>query len=110
MRVLTFIVDGQVLKPDPDCDFSGLFPGREDRIEAEFIFSSEWDSMIKVAAFWSMLGKEYPPQVLDNTDACVIPQEAISKPVFKVQVIGKGRGKEPIRTNAVSIYQRGGAK
>lgn len=109
MRVLTFIVDGQVLKPDPDCDFTGLFPGREDRIEAEFIFSLEWDSMIKVAAFWSMLGKEYPPQVLDDTDVCVIPQEATSKPVFKVQVIGKSRGNN-FRTNTVSIYQRGGAK
>lgn len=109
MRVLTFIVDGEKLRLDPECDCSGLFPGKEDEIEAEFVFSSEWDSMIKVAAFWSMLGKEYPPQILDSNDVCMIPQEALSKPVFKIQVIGKSRGNN-FRTNTVSIYQRGGAK
>lgn len=107
MRVLRFIVTGQVLEPDPNCDFDGLFPGRDMDVEAEFELSSEWESMIKVAAFWSMLGKEYPPQVLDEYDTCVIPEEALSKPTFKVQLFGKGRS-NALRTNTVTIYQRGG--
>lgn len=109
MRVLRFNVDGQEITIDPTGDFDGLFPGRENDVEAEFIFSPEWESMIKVAAFWSMLGKEYPPQVLDEYDTCMIPEEALSKPAFKIQLFGKRRG-STLRTNTVTVYQRGGTK
>ena len=50
MRTLRFIVDGQTVKQDPTCDFSGLFLNKDSSVCAEFIFSSEWNDKIKVTA------------------------------------------------------------
>lgn len=105
MRTLRFIVDGKTITQDPSCDFSGLFPGRNPSVRAEFTFSSEWKNKVKVAAFWSVLDKEYEPQELQD-DSCIIPSEALAKPSFKVQILGK-RGKERIDTNKLSVLQRG---
>lgn len=107
MRVLKFIVTGKTLEQDPSCDFSGLFPGREDRIKAVFSFSKEWDRAIKVAAFVSVMGTEYTPQVLDDENSCFIPVEALARPVFKMQVLGK-RSKTKLETNTLNVYQKGG--
>ena len=107
MKTLKFVVDGQVIKQDPSCDFSGLVPGTEQYLRAEFRFSSEWNGYIKVATFWSALGKEYPPQELKDGKTCMIPTEALKKRVFKVQVIG-GNNKIKISTNKVKVIQNGG--
>ena len=107
MRVLRFIVDGSNIIQDPSCDFSGLFPGSETCIKAEFAFSQEWTGMIKVAAFWSIIGSEYPPQILDDTNSCLIPNEALIRPAFKIQLLGKS-AKTMIKTNNITVYQRGG--
>lgn len=108
MRILRFIVDGKSIKQDPSCDFSGLFPGKNPNIRAEFTFSSEWKNMVKVAAFWSMLDKEYEPQEIeDNT--CIIPSEALAKSSFKIQILGK-KGNERIDTNKMTILQKGGKR
>ena len=109
MRVLKFIVTGKTLEQDPSCDFSGLFPGREDRIKAVFSFSEEWDRAIKVAAFVSVMGTEYTPQVLDDENSCFIPVEAINKPAFKIQILGR-MAKTNLNTNSLTIYQRGGTR
>lgn len=106
MRILRFIVDGKTIKQDPSCDFSGLFPGKNPNVRAEFTFSSEWKKMVKVAAFWSILDKEYEPQAIED-DGCIIPSEALAKPSFKIQILGK-KGKERIDTNKLSILQKGG--
>lgn len=107
MRILTFIVNGKTIEQDPACDFTGLFPGKNDDISAEFIFSPEWDNMSKVVAFWSVMGNEYPPKLLDEYDACDIPVAALQLPVFKLQVLGKHRG-NTLTTDCFTIYQRGG--
>ena len=39
MRTLKFIVDGQILRQDPTCDFSNIVPGTEGYLIAEFAFS-----------------------------------------------------------------------
>lgn len=109
MRILRFIVEGQSIKPDPSCDFDGLFPGKNDDIQVEFEFSHEWTDMVKVVGFWSMMGVEYSPQMLDEYDSCAIPIEALAKPAFKMQVFGKHRG-GIFQTDKITIYQRGGAK
>ena len=109
MRTLRFIVDGQTVKQDPTCDFSGLFLSKNSGVCAEFIFSSEWNDKIKVAAFWSMLDKEYEPQALDNKNACIIPVEAFSKASFKIQVLGIG-GRERLTTNKLVVLQTGGKR
>lgn len=113
MRTLRFIVDDGVIKQDPSCDFSGLFPGRNPSIRAEFVFSSEWDNAVKVAAFWSVLDAEYEPQALIN-DSCIIPAEALSRASFKIQVIGKkvkpGYSATSLATNKLTIRQTGGKR
>ena len=108
MRTLRFIVDGKTIKQDPTCDFSGLFLNKDSSVCAEFIFSSEWNDKIKVAAFWSMLDREYEPQALDN-NTCIIPVEAFSKASFKIQVLGIG-GRERLTTNKLVVLQTGGRR
>lgn len=107
MRTLKFIVDGQTIKLDPDCDFSGLIPGTEGYLRAEFSFSPEWNNTSKVAAFYSALGKEYPPQAINKAGQCMIPKEALKRKVFKIEVVGK-RGEVKLKTNRVAVSQNGG--
>ena len=109
MRTLKFIVDNQMIKQDPDCDFSNLVPGTEGYLRAEFSFSPEWKGFIKVAAFWSLLGEEYPPQILNEKNTCVIPAEALKRRSFKIQIIGE-RSKATLNTNKLTISQNGGIK
>ena len=109
MRTLRFLVDGETIKQDPTCDFSGLFLNKDSGVCAEFIFSSEWDDKIKVAAFWSTLEKEYEPQPLDSKNICVIPKEALGRASFKIQVLGV-RGSDRLTTNKLVILQTGGRR
>lgn len=108
MRTLRFIVDNETIKQDPSCDFTGLFPGKNSDIRAEFVFSPEWKNKVKVAAFWSTLDKEYDPQVIEE-DACSIPVEALDKASFKIQVLGK-RSRDFLYTNKLTILQTGGRR
>lgn len=107
MRTLRFVVDDQIIRQDPACDFSGLVPGTNGYLIAEFQFSKEWDGCTKVAGFYSAMGKEYPPRILADGKTCVVPFEALEKRVFKIQVIGK-RGDSKIKTNKVAVSQDGG--
>ena len=106
MRVLKFVINGQIIEKDPNCDFSGLVPGTEGYLKAEFKFSQEWNKLTKVAAFWGSSGKEYPPQLLKNGTSCIIPSEALSRYAFKISVLGKGDGVKLV-TNKVAVIQDG---
>lgn len=108
MRTLRFIVDDEIIKQDPSCDFTGLFPEKKSDIRAEFVFSPEWKNKVKVAAFWSTLDKEYEPQVIEE-DTCNIPVEALDKASFKIQVFGK-RHQDFLNTNKLTILQTGGRR
>ena len=108
MRTLKFIVDGQIIKQDPNCDFTNLVPGSEGYLRAEFSFSPEWSNCKKVAGFWSAVGQEYPPQILEDGRSCIIPPEALAKYAFKVGVIGKSTTSK-LTTNKVAVKQNGGA-
>lgn len=107
MRTLRFIVNGQIITQDPNCDFSNLVPGTEGYLQAEFRFSSEWRSCNKVAAFYSMMGAEYPPQVLNERNICMIPAEALKRRNFKIRVFGKGP-ELALTTDKVLVQQNGG--
>lgn len=107
MRTLKFIVNEQIIARDPNCDFEGLVPGTEGYLQAEFSFSPEWSGCAKVAAFYSMMGQEYPPQVLADGRTCLIPAEALKRRIFKVQVIGKSASKK-MTTNKLTVNQNGG--
>lgn len=106
MRTLKFIVNHQNIAPDPKCDFTGLVPGTEDYLEAEFIFSSEWTGCKKVAAFYSIIGKEYEPQLLVDGKTCKIPAEALQKKTFQIQILGK-RDQMRLTTNKLAVSQNG---
>jgi hypothetical protein len=107
LRTLKFIVDNQIIKPDPDCDFDGLVPGTEEYLKAEFSFSPEWVGYVKVASFRSMMGREYAPQELKDGKTCSIPAEALKRRAFKMRVVGK-KGGLKILTNTVVVNQNGG--
>ena len=107
MLILKVTVDGQSISLDPECDVPSLVPGTSGYIQAEFSFSKEWDSCVKVAAFYSNLGREFEPRVLKDGRVCDIPVEALKKSIFKVQVLGQKSGYS-ICTNKVTVYQRGG--
>lgn len=107
MRTLRFIVEDQIVKPDPNCDFNDLVPGTTQYLKLEFTFSGVWKDCTKVAAFYSPLGEEYPPQVLTDGKTCMVPTEACAKRTFKVQVIGKN-GDLRLTTNKVTVSQTGG--
>ena len=106
MRTLKFIVEGQIIKPDPECDFSGLVPGTDGYLLAEFTFSNEWKSVPKVVAFYSRLGNEYTPQPLMEGNHCMIPKEALRRRIFKMQILGKNG----LLTNKLEIDQKGGTE
>lgn len=108
MRTLRFIVEGQIIKQDPNCDFDNLVPGTDGYLEAEFAFSPEWRDRLKVIGFYSALGREYPPQVLKD-NKCPIPKEALEKRTFKLRVIGNS-GDDMIKTNKLTVHQNGGMK
>lgn len=107
MRALRFIVDGQNITQDPSCDFSGFLPGTENYLRAEFSFSSEWESTTKVVGFFSNMGKEYEPQVLNNNKSCLIPNDALKNRIFKIQITGRNKT-YTLRTNKVTVEQKGG--
>lgn len=108
MRTLKFIVEGQIIRQDPNCDFSNLVPGTEGYLRAEFSFSPEWKNCVKAASFWSAVGDEYPPQLLADGKSCLIPAEATQRYAFKIGVVGKSNNAK-LTTNKVIVKQDGGA-
>lgn len=106
MRTLSFIVDGQIISKNPDCDFSDLVPGTTGYLKAEFIFSNEWKGTVKVASFWRN-GYECPPQILKDGTSCMIPTEALTSRRFKIAILGKNE-KIKLTTNKIEVEQNGG--
>lgn len=86
MRVLSFKADGQRLKKQANCDFSGLVAGSVGYLRAEFKFSDEWAECRKAASFW-VGDKEYPV-LLKSDDTCIIPAEVLAGELFEVSVLG----------------------
>lgn len=90
MRILQFVADGQRLKKQTNCDFSGLVAGSEGYLRAEFTFSDEWLGCKKAASFW--VGDQEYAVLLDDDDSCVIPPEVLAGELFKVSVVGVKTG------------------
>ena len=89
MRTLEFVVDGQRLTKDKNCDFSNIVAGSVGYLKAKFNFSHEWDGCKKAASFW--IGDNYEHEVaalLDLRNECVIPSDALQGDSFKVSVTG----------------------
>lgn len=107
MRTLKFIVENQLIRQDPNCDFTGLVPGTEGYLRVEFSFSSEWADCAKIASFYSMLGNELPYRILEDGKSCEIPVEALKRRKFKIQLFGKYEDTLLI-TNKIVVNQNGG--
>jgi hypothetical protein len=106
MRTLRFIVDDQIIKQDPNCDFSNLIPGSAGYIRAEFDFSPAWQGFVKVAGFAGR-NHECEPQILEDGRSCVVPADALESRFFDIKIFGR---KDDMRltTNHVRVYQNGG--
>ena len=107
MRTLKFVVDDQILKPDPSCNFNNLVPGGKECVKLEFSFSSNWNGYARGVEFSSALGKQYTPKVLVDGRSCIVPVDALARRVFKVRVVGKKKD-ETITTNKFAVKQSGG--
>ena len=101
MRILDFIVSGQLLQRDLNCDFSGIASGSRGYLKARFRFSSEWRGC-KVLAVFSCRGRDFYVQL--KNAICDIPDEALIGSVVGVKVIGQ-RGSTVIPTNKVCFEQ-----
>lgn len=108
MRTLKFIVDEQIIRQDPNCDFSNLVPGSKGYLQAYFSFSPEWNDFVKVASFYSTMDREFEPQILKDGCTCTIPAEALEREKFKIGVVGKNNRGMRMTTNTVEVYQNGG--
>lgn len=107
MQVLRFSVKGADITPEPIRTPAVLYPGMTEPVRLEFTFSPEWKGTTKVAAFWSILGNEYPPKVLKDGKSCIVPFEALQRAAFKVQIMAKQNG-EIHSTGKCTVYLKGG--
>jgi hypothetical protein len=106
MRTLKFIVNNQVIENDPSCDFSGLVPGTEGHLQAEFSFSKEWNKSVKVVEFIGRSDKDCNPQVLKDGKTCIIPAEVLKRRAFGIRVVGK-KDELKLTTNKLIVCQKG---
>lgn len=103
MRILKFIVDGQKIRTDPECEFSNLIPGTKGYLEAQFVLSSEWIGCKVAASFWRY-DKEYP--VLLKNGQCEIPEEVLKGKEFSVSLTGMKKD-YVITTGKIKVKQEG---
>ena len=101
MRLLNFIVNGQHISKDPNCDFSKIVAGSSNYLKAHFTFSPEWHDCKKAASFWRG-GKEHA--VLLKNDMCDIPPEALTGLTFGVSVTMQS-GNLKVPTDRVIVSQ-----
>lgn len=106
MRTLKFIVNNQIVEADLNCDFSGLVPGTEGYLQAEFSFSPEWDKHVKVAEFIGKSDNDCYPQILKDGKTCIIPAEVLKRPAFGIRVVGK-KNELKLTTNKLIVSQKG---
>lgn len=104
MRILNFNVDGQSLKKDPACDFSGIVKGSKGYLQCSFAFSREWDGCKVAASFWSYDKEKGAAPVINGR--CKIPDEITDFKSFQVCLIGVRDGYR-ITTGKVKIEQEG---
>lgn len=102
MRNLDFIVTGQTLQRDPDCDFGGIAAGSQGYLQARFRFSKEWTGCKKVAVFFYK-GQEYPVGLENNM--CMIPWDVlVDSRAVRLYVVGRRPGVQ-ITTNMAAFPQ-----
>lgn len=105
MRILKFEANGQKLKKESSCDFSGIVPGTSGYLKASFSFSAEWTGMVKVAEFRKHTCDDSVSVPIINGE-CMVPADVTSGDRWYVKVIGK-RGNVLIPTGNCRVRQEG---
>ncbi len=103
-RVLSFIVEGQSIRKDPNCDFTGLVSGTKGYYQAKFSFDKEWKDYKCIAIFKTSKITKFVP-IINN--ACSIPDEITEHLNYRISVLGQS-GLQSIPTTEVSIRQNKG--
>lgn len=106
MRTLKFDVDGQLIRKDENCDFTGIVSNTKGYYEAGFSFSREWKDLNKVAIFRTRTTKKYCP-LFDSK--CEIPDEITESITYWVSVYGEGNG-IVLTTTEIPVVQKKGAR
>lgn len=102
-RVLEFTVDKQRITRNRDCDFSHIVAGSVGYLKAKFYFTSgEWKGCKKAASFW--VNNTESAVLLDKSNACLIPTEALVGDKFEVSVKGM-KNTFKISTNRTKVKQ-----
>lgn len=99
MRTLKFNVVDNVIKRDPESDFSRL--SKEKNVQLVFSFSEDWDGFVKVVEF-TRSNTEFEPKVLQHGSTCEIPIEALRGLFFRISILGK-KGSERKYTRQLLI-------
>ncbi len=105
MRVLTYKVKGQRLTTTGN--HSGLIAGTKGYLKAQFEFDDDWKDCVKVASFIS--NGEHAAK-LDESNSCLIPNEALTSSTFEVKVEGRRSDGYCIVSGPVTERQKGGNK
>lgn len=110
MRILEFDVNGQRLRKNPKCDFSGLVAGSVGYLRAKFNFSREWDGCKKAASFIlkdeSGTKTHEDGSLIDEHGVCEIPPEILAEGEFWVSVKGvRADGPYKIGSSEIRIKQ-----
>ena len=105
VRTLEFVIDGQRLKKDPNCNFSGIVAGSKGYLTCHFTFSSEWKGLNKAVIFKDGDKKIYEPI---KYDACKVPDEITDSSRIHIQIAGKDDAMFLQTNDAVIIQKKGG--
>lgn len=101
MRTLQFKVTRQKLEKHGD--FSEIVSGTKGYLEAEFLFSEEWNGLKKVAVFYRYSDKEYPVPIVNRR--CKVPEEVTESIAWRIKVIGQNENCR-ITTNKEEVIQK----
>lgn len=103
MRILDFIVKGQSLTKNPDCDFGNIVAGTRGYLSARFQFyGNEWNTCKKAASFY-LEDREFAV-LLDENNSCLIPNEVLVSDRFEVSLTGL-KNEMLIKTTKVKVKQ-----
>ena len=106
MRTLKFDVDGQLIRKNENCDFTGIVSNTKGYYEAAFTFSKEWEHLDKVAVFRTRTANKFVP--LFNSK-CEIPDVITEATTYWVSVCGV-KGNTTLTTSEVPVLQKKGAR
>ena len=103
MRTLKFIVSGQRIEKDPNCDFSGIVAGTAGYLSCQFDFDKEWSGTVQVAEFRRYETSD-PIPVKIVGGCCEAPEKVLTGRNWYLRIVGKNKNLK-ITTNNIRVDQ-----